>query len=54
MLVQTDCGTENGILATLQCLLGGEVAAHRYSSSHANQELKTGGHIVKGDSLPGL
>ena len=48
MLVQTDCGTENGILATLQCLLGGEVAAHRYSS------LKTGGHIVKGDSLPGL
>ena len=29
MLVQTDCGTENGILAALQCLLAGEVAAHR-------------------------
>ena len=40
MLVQTDCGTENGILAGLQCLLAGEVAAHRYSSSHANQRVE--------------
>ena len=40
MLVQTDCGTENGILAASQCLLAGEVAAHRYSSSHANQRIE--------------
>ena len=40
MLVQTDCGTENGILAALQCSLAGEVAAHRYSSSHANQRVE--------------
>ena len=40
MLVQTDCGTENGILAALQCSLAGEVAAHRYSSSHANHRVE--------------
>ena len=40
MLVQTDCGTENGILAASQCLLAGEVAAHRYSSSHVNQRIE--------------
>jgi len=33
MLVQTDCGMENGILAALQCLLASEVAAHRGSWS---------------------
>lgn len=55
MLVQTDCGTENGILAALQCLLAGEVAAHRYSSSHANQRVENWwSHIVKGDSPHGL
>ena len=40
MLVQTDCGTENGILAALQCSLAGEVAVHRYPSSHANQRVE--------------
>ena len=40
MLVQTDCGTENGILDSLQWLLAGEVAAHRCSSSHANQGIE--------------
>ena len=40
MLVQTDCGTENGILAASQCLLAGEVAVHRESSSHANQRVE--------------
>ena len=28
------------ILAASQCLLTGEVAAHRYSSSHANQRVE--------------
>ena len=40
MLVQTDCGTENGILAASLCLLAGEAAVHRYSSSHANQRVE--------------
>ena len=31
---------KNGILAALQCLLAGEVAAHCYSSSHANQRVE--------------
>jgi len=37
MLVQTDCGMENGILAALQCLLASEVAAHRGSWSFCIQ-----------------
>ena len=49
MLVQTDCATENGILATSQCLLAGEVVAHRYSSSHANQRVENWwSHIKRG------
>jgi len=42
MLVQTDCGTEDGILAALtySAYYSGEVAAHRYSSSHANQRIE--------------
>ena len=40
MLVQTDCGTENGILAGIQCTLAGGERAHRYSSSHANQRIE--------------
>lgn len=28
MLVYTDCGTENGILAASQCLLADEVTVH--------------------------
>ena len=35
--VQTDCGTENGILAALQCALVGSTDAHRYGSSPLNQ-----------------
>ena len=53
MLVQTDCGTENGILAASQCLLAGEVAAHRYSSSHANQRIENWWSHNKRDSLRG-
>ena len=59
ILVQTDCGTENGILAASQCLLAGEVTVHcsRGIVLHLPmpiRELKTGGVIVKGGSLRGL
>lgn len=40
VLVQTDCGTENGTLAGIQCLLAGSEDAHRYSSSHSNQRIE--------------
>ena len=40
MLVQTDCGTESGILAALQCFLSGETVAHSCSFSHANQHMQ--------------
>lgn len=40
ILVQTDCGTENGILAGIQCTLAGSDSALRYSSSHANQRVE--------------
>ena len=49
MLVLTDCRTENGILASPQCFkLAGEVAAHRYSSSHANQRVENWSHSKRG------
>ena len=38
--VQTDCGTENGILAALQCALVGSTDAHRYGSSPSNQRIE--------------
>ena len=38
--VQTDCGTENGILAALQCALVGSADAHRYGSSPSNQRIE--------------
>ena len=40
MLVQTDCGTDNGILAVLQCFLSGETVAHSCSFAHANQHMQ--------------
>ena len=40
LLVQTDCGTENGILAGIQCKFVESENAHRYSSSHANQRIE--------------
>ena len=38
--VQTDCVTENGILAKLQCTLVGSTDAHRYGSSPSNQRIE--------------
>ena len=38
--VQTGCGTENGILAALQCALVGSTDVHRYGSSPSNQRIE--------------
>ena len=37
--VQTDCGTENGILAALQSALVVSIDAHRYGGSPSNQQI---------------
>eukprot|EP00794_Sanderia_malayensis_P001192 gene1192-563_t len=39
-LVQTDCGTENGILAAVQCTFRNDVTGHRYGSSPSNQRIE--------------
>ena len=38
--VQTDCGTENAILAALQCALVGSADTHRYGCSPSNQRIE--------------
>ena len=40
MVVQTDCGTENGILAGIQSFLVNNIKAHRYGSSRSNQRIE--------------
>ncbi len=67
LLIRTDCGTENGIMASMQCffrqngndLFAGE-KAHKYGSSPANQRievwwssLKCGGLSFGEDELAG-
>ena len=52
ILLRSDCGTENGVLAGMQCYFrqngqdefAGE-KAHKYGSSPANQQLRLGGLI---------
>ena len=39
-LLCTDCRTENGIMAGLQCFFLDDVDSHRYGSSHANQRIE--------------
>jgi len=39
LVVRTDCGTENGILAAFQCTLRDQ-NAHQYGSSHRNQRIE--------------
>ena len=46
-LIRTDRGTENGIMATVQCFLRRNdtdsrsgINAHRYGSSHSNQRIE--------------
>lgn len=38
--LRTDCGTENGIMADIQCSLVGNEDAHLYGSSVANQRIE--------------
>ena len=47
--VQTDCGTENGILAGIQCSFLMSQDAHRYGSSQSNQRIENWwSHLRKG------
>lgn len=39
-IVQTDCGTENGIIAGIQSALKKDLKAHRYGSSPSNQRIE--------------
>lgn len=39
-VVQTDCGTENGLVATIQSHLHNDAAAHRYGKSVSNQRIE--------------
>ena len=36
--VRSDCGTENGVLAAIQCEFRGSADAHVFGSSPANQK----------------
>ena len=49
-LLQTDCRTENGLMAAIQSRLQASVNAHRYSSSFANE---IDGHVIGKDILTG-
>ena len=38
-MLRTDCGTENVLTACVQCFLANSVNAHKYGSSHSNQQI---------------
>ena len=42
-LLRTDAGTENGIMASIQCLMRGTLDAHRYGNLRRINGLKIGG-----------
>ena len=39
-LLKTDCGSENGDIATVHWFLTGSNLSHRYGASHANQRIE--------------
>ena len=50
-ILRTDCGTENGIMASFQALIHNDATAHRYGTSQSGS--KTFGHISKEGTLRG-
>ena len=40
-MIRTDCGTENGVMAAMQCTFQNEVNAHKYGTSPANQRIES-------------
>ena len=40
MKLRTDCGTENGVMAAMQCTFQENEEAHKYGSSPANQRIE--------------
>ena len=39
-LLRTDAGTENGLMAAIQCILRQNITSHKYGSSIANQRIE--------------
>ena len=40
MKLRTDCGTENGVMAAMQCTFQEDAEAHKYGSSPSNQRIE--------------
>ena len=40
MKLGTDCGTENGVMAAMQCTFQQDAEAHKYGSSPVNQRIE--------------
>ena len=38
--LRTDCGTENGVMAAMQCTCQQDLEAHKYGSSPMNQRIE--------------
>ena len=38
--LRTDCGTENGVMAAMQCTFQQDAEAHKYGSSLVNQRIE--------------
>ena len=38
--LRTDCGTENGVMAAMQCTFQQDAEAHKYGSSPMNQRIE--------------
>ena len=51
--VRTDNGTENGVIAVMQCLFRNDPKAHMYGRSTANQRKRDGGRIFDEIDPPG-
>ena len=50
--VRSDCGTENGVLAAIQCEFRGSADAHVFGSSPANQRIEGWWFFYQGTVLP--
>ena len=51
--VRSDCGTENGVLAAIQCEFRGSADAHVFWSFLLIRGSRAGGPFIEGTVLPG-
>ncbi|XP_066014599.1 uncharacterized protein [Pocillopora verrucosa] len=49
--LKTDCGTENGVMAAMQCTFQQDVEAHKYGSSPMNQRIEGWGSLSEAYTL---